>query len=206
MSPAKKPINSVLLVVAMQAEAEPIVEELGLKKIEESPYASPDAAQLSGRTPIFYTSQRTHSKCFQDKSMVCSFRGPTTAQSYSGTVGSITVNLVHNGKDRKAGVDKVGTNAATLTTYLAIDAFTPDVVISAGTAGGFASRGATIASIFVSTACVNHDRRIPLPGFAEFGPGKIDTHKCGTLAEDLGVRSPPSHALSLGKTTDNSLQ
>lgn len=127
----------------------------------------------------------------QSVGMACSLRGPTTAQAYSGTVGSITVNLVHNGKDPKAGVDKVGTNAATLTTYLAIDAFQPDVVISAGTAGGFAARGATIASIFVSTACVNHDRRIPLPGFDEFGLGKADTHNCSKLVEDLGVRPPP---------------
>lgn len=50
MSTANKPINNVLLIIAMQAEAEPIVEELGLKKVEESPYASPSAAQLSGRT------------------------------------------------------------------------------------------------------------------------------------------------------------
>lgn len=102
-------------------------------------------------------------------------------------MGDITVHLVHNGKDAKAGVDKVGTNAATLTTYLSIDAFMPDVVISAGTAGGFASRGAEIASIFVSTACVNHDRRIPLPGFDEFGLGKADTHCCARLAKELGV-------------------
>lgn len=39
MSSADKPIKNVLLVIAMQAEAEPIVEELGLKKDEETPYA-----------------------------------------------------------------------------------------------------------------------------------------------------------------------
>lgn len=129
---------------------------------------------------------------------MCRFRGPTTAQSYRGTVGSIDVTLVHNGKDPKAGVDKVGTNAATLTTYLSIEAFKPDIVISAGTAGGFASRGATIASIFVSTACVNHDRRIPLPGFDEFGLGKEDTHNCAQMAQDLGVQTPSPHVLQRG--------
>lgn len=34
---------------------------------------------------------------------------------------------------------------------------------SAGTAGGFRSRGAAIADVFVSTGMVNHDRRIPIP-------------------------------------------
>ena len=33
----------------------------------------------------------------------------------------------------------------------------------AGTAGGFRSRGAAIADVFVSTGMVNHDRRIPIP-------------------------------------------
>ncbi len=60
-------------------------------------------------------------------------------------------------------MDNVGTVPAALTTYLAIQAFRPDVVISTGTAGGFRSRGAQIADVFVSTAMVNHDRRIPLP-------------------------------------------
>ena len=41
--------------------------------------------------------------------------------------------------------------------------FKPDVVISAGTAGGFGARGAKIADIYLSTATVNHDRRIPIP-------------------------------------------
>jgi hypothetical protein len=129
-------------------------------------------------------------------------------------------------------VDNVGTVPAALTAYLAIQAFQPDIVISAGgfagtgrdrpgqgawicatgacflaagclpwpcpappgwrgsglvlvlqhpklpvfqhadcgefraaagTAGGFRSRGASIADVFVSTSMVNHDRRIPIP-------------------------------------------
>ena len=60
-------------------------------------------------------------------------------------------------------MDNVGTVPAALTAYLAIQAFRPDIVISAGTAGGFRSRGAAIADVFVSTGMVNHDRRIPIP-------------------------------------------
>ena len=56
-------------------------------------------------------------------------------ETYSGQVGDITVHVAHNGKCSKFAVDAVGTNAATLTTYLAIQAFKPSVVISSGTAG-----------------------------------------------------------------------
>ena len=37
----------------------------------------------------------------------------------------------------------------------------PDLVLSVGTAGGFAQRGATIGDVFLSTKCVFHARRIP---------------------------------------------
>ena len=67
------------------------------------------------------------------------------------------------GKDSRFGVDNVGTPAASLTTYLAAQAFQPDLAISLGTAGGFKAKGAAIGSVFIGTATVNHDRRIPLP-------------------------------------------
>ncbi len=67
------------------------------------------------------------------------------------------------GKDARFGVDNVGTPAASLTAFLAAQAFQPDLAISLGTAGGFKTKGAAIGSVFVGTATVNHDRRIPLP-------------------------------------------
>ena len=67
------------------------------------------------------------------------------------------------GKCKTTGVDNIGTVSAGLMSYLAIQAFKPDVVISAGTAGGFKSSGAQIADVFVSSAMINHDRRIPIP-------------------------------------------
>ena len=67
------------------------------------------------------------------------------------------------GKDTRFGVDNVGTPAASLTTYLAAQAFQPELVISLGTAGGFKTKGAAIGSVFVGTSTVNHDRRISLP-------------------------------------------
>lgn len=119
--------------------------------------------------------------------MACRISTPTSTKTYTGTVGSMTVHLAHNGKCDKFLVDTVGTNAATLTTYLAIGALKPDLVISAGTAGGFQAKGADVASIFVSTALQNHDRRIPLPGFSVFGVGREDAHPAEALIKALGA-------------------
>ena len=63
--------------------------------------------------------------------------GPAPCVTFSGKLGGLSVNLVWNGKCTINGVDNVGTVPASLSTYLAIQAIKPDLVISAGTAGGF---------------------------------------------------------------------
>jgi len=47
---------------------------------------------------------------------------------------------VVNGKCSRFGVDNVGTTPAALSTYLAITQMSPDLVINAGTAGGFKAK------------------------------------------------------------------
>lgn len=63
--------------------------------------------------------------------------GPAPCVTFSGEHGGLQVHVVWNGRDKNHGVDNVGTVPASLSTYLALLAFKPDVVISAGTAGGF---------------------------------------------------------------------
>ncbi|KAK9821682.1 hypothetical protein WJX74_007745 [Apatococcus lobatus] len=115
--------------------------------------------------------------------------GPSTAQSYSGTAHDLTVHLVVNGKDTRFEVDNVGTPAASLTTYLAAQAFKPDLVISLGTAGGFKTKGAAIGSVFVGTSTVNHDRRIPLPGFDKYGLWHCDCIPTPNLQKALKLQA-----------------
>ena len=67
------------------------------------------------------------------------------------------------GKCHVHGVDNVGTVPAAVVAYLAVHEFAPDLVISVGTAGGFAARGAKIGEVFLATGFANHDRRIPIP-------------------------------------------
>jgi 5'-methylthioadenosine nucleosidase len=64
----------------------------------------------------------------------------------------------------------------------------PDLVINAGTAGGFKAKGAAIGDVFVSSRTLNHDRRIPLPGFQEFGIGCHDAYPTVKLRAALGYK------------------
>jgi 5'-methylthioadenosine nucleosidase len=89
--------------------------------------------------------------------------GPTPALIYSGEYGGGRVTVVCNGKDPHHGVDLVGTVGASLATYLALEAYKPDLVLSAGTAGGFRARGLAIGDVVLTEASINHDRRIAIP-------------------------------------------
>lgn len=115
---------------------------------------------------------------------------PAPCISYSGTDWGMNIHLVVFGKCKVTDVDNVGTVPAALTTYLALQEFAPvDLVISAGTAGGFKSRGASIADVFLSTAMVNHDRRIPIPKFDEYGLGRYDALPTPQLQQALGLKA-----------------
>ena len=91
-------IKKVLLVIAMDSEAQPVIAALHLQKI-------PDA---KSRLPM---------------------------RSYQGKVRSIDIHLMTNGTDPVNHVQNIGTQAATLATYLGIQQFHPDLIISIGTAG-----------------------------------------------------------------------
>jgi 5'-methylthioadenosine nucleosidase len=110
---------------------------------------------------------------------------------YQGRHADLEVMLVQNGKHPKFAVDCAGTVGGALTAYAAIQAFQPDLVINAGTAGGFAKRSpaASIGDAFICSAAANHDRRIPIPGFDVFGVGKLDLVAAPKLVAELGWKS-----------------
>lgn len=149
--------------------------------------------------------------------------------TFSGKLGQLSVYLVWNGKCAINGVDNVGTVPASLSTYLAIQAINPDLVISAGTAGGFKaqvigfeaisitfvslsflfkgssarnrfspstkhchkcdySQGAAIGDIFLSSSTINHDRRIPIPGFDKYGIGQHHSNPSPLMQSELGFK------------------
>uniref|UniRef100_A0A7S3P677 Nucleoside phosphorylase domain-containing protein n=1 Tax=Amphora coffeiformis TaxID=265554 RepID=A0A7S3P677_9STRA len=135
------PIKNVIVAIAMEAEAHPFVEHLGLK-------AYPDL-----------------------------FPSTVPFQAYRGTHGEATVTVVTNGKDAvySTGVDNCGTVPAALATFLALEKSPEcDILVNAGTAGGFGRMGGTIGDVYLTSAVANHDRRIPIPAFVPYGVGKLD--------------------------------
>ena len=66
---------------------------------------------------------------------------------------------------------QVGTTPAAISTYIAINSYKPDLVINAGTAGGFARVGGKVGDVYVCNNFTHHDRRIAIPGFEKYGRG-----------------------------------
>jgi 5'-methylthioadenosine nucleosidase len=153
---------TIALVIAMRAEAAPLIEELG---------AIPQPVGSSVPT-----------------------------QAFIATFGDDTLVIGVNGVDPVHGVDLVGTEPAVLTTMQVIERWKPDVVISAGTAGGWSRSAAEIGDVYVAWPhVVRHDRRIGIERFHEYG---IGSHPVWNRSEEL--------ALALGArtgivTTGNSL-
>ena len=94
-----------------------------------------------------------------------------------------------NGIDPATGVDCIGSTAAALSTQVALSTGGVDLVVTAGTAGGWQRADAAIGDVYVAwphIAC--HDRRIDLPGFDQFGRAEIPTADLRRLAAELGCR------------------
>mmetsp|Transcript_19932 Transcript_19932/g.29564 ORF Transcript_19932/g.29564 Transcript_19932/m.29564 type:complete len:242 (-) Transcript_19932:35-760(-) len=97
--------------------------------------------------------------------------------SFQGDYQDCKVTVVTSGKDAiyETGVDNIGTVSAAMMTFLALRALkSVDLVLNAGTCGGFKRKGAAIGDVFVTSSVANHDRRIAIPGFTEFGVGKLE--------------------------------
>lgn len=110
-------------------------------------------------------------------------------RAYQTKVNKLNLCVLVNGKSSRFGVDNIGTEAAAINSYLAIRNFKPDLLISAGTAGGFASRGSHIGDIYFSEGqVVYHDHRIPIAGFEEYGRGSYPVLKLARLPEQFGAK------------------
>ncbi len=98
------------------------------------------------------------------------------------------VCLVLNGLDQRYGVDSIATQPAAVTTLLAVERVRPSLVISAGTAGGFAKRSGYIGEVCLANSCFFHDRRIQLEEFAAYGYGNYPVADMGVIGTSLGFR------------------
>ena len=76
-----------------------------------------------------------------------------------------------------------------LTTYVGIQHFKPDLIINAGTAGGFKMKGSAIGDVYLCSQMANHDRRIPMPGFTEYGIGNYSCSTITKIVEELNYKT-----------------
>ncbi len=97
-----------------------------------------------------------------------------------------TAAVAVNGTDPRFGVESIASQPAVTTTLHAVDLVNPAVVISAGTAGGFAARGGAIGSVYVADRVVFHDRRIAIPGWDAYGVGDYPCLDATAIADALG--------------------
>ncbi len=145
------PLRRIAIVMAMRAEAAPVVAALG-------------AVPTDPPAPRFH--------------------------EWHGVVrGDVEVLLAVNGVDPRHGVDAIGTEPAVLHTAAVIERFEPDLVVSAGTAGGWRRTGGSIGDVYLSHPhVVRHDRRIDLAGFDRYGIGTYPVVPARLLADRLGAR------------------
>lgn len=101
---------------------------------------------------------------------------------------SLIVSL--NGKSEKHEVDNIGTQAATLNTYIVINNFNPDLIINCGTSGGFSTKNTKIGDVFIAKdKVIFHDRRISIPGgYSEYGVGKHKVINSALIAKKFKLK------------------
>ena len=85
--------------------------------------------------------------------------------AWAGAHGSMLLRVVWCGHDARFGTNCVCTTAAAVACYAAVGALfrgapPPELVISAGTAGGFAASGARLGDVYLGSKCVFHARRM----------------------------------------------
>jgi len=119
---------------------------------------------------------------------------------YHQEVNGRSVLIAVNGEDRRTEVDLVSPVPATLNAQIILDKFSPEILVSVGTAGGVSKLGASIGDVYLGHEQIFfHDRRIPITGFDEYGEGKIALADNSELALTFGWK--------LGSvTTGSSLQ
>ena len=150
-----KPFENIVLIVAMQTEANPIIQALQFREYQN-----------------------------------LSFTPELGLRTYRADVHGKVVTLVINGRNNQYDVDGVGTNPAILTSYEVCRTLKPDLILSAGTAGGISEKGASIGDVYLSTKqFVYHDRRIALGNFELYGVGHIRCLKAQRMAKELGLKT-----------------
>ena len=166
-----KPIETIAVLVAMEAEAAPLVSLLGLKPCPKSHRHAPLPSVVRSGAMMMIPSSSSSSRENGGKNVQQKKR--------------CEVVVATCGADSTHGVDSVGTVNAALCAYEILKTHEPDVLINAGTAGGFREKGACIGDVFLVDEVKYHDRRIPIPTFTKYGVGAIRTAETPNMRKTL---------------------
>ncbi|TVU13038.1 hypothetical protein EJB05_46712 [Eragrostis curvula] len=176
-------ISKVLIVIAMQTEAMPLVNKF--KLVDAPPHESMLVLPSLSALLLVGCSRR-----FRLPAQIHHHRFPKGAPwvRYHGNYKGLHIDLVWPGKDTALGVDSVGTVSAALVTYASIQTLKPDLIINAGTAGGFKAKGANIGDVFLASDVAFHDRRIPIPVFDMYGIGARKALETPNILKALNLK------------------
>ncbi len=129
---------NICYIFAMEAEAQPLIKQL--KAEEQEQFFAPLPCRL------FEATLPPH---------------PSTSNLPPSPTGRAGVGLYIVTNGRQHDRDLIGCEAAALTTAVAIQRLKPDLVISSGTCGGWARKGAKVGEVYIANGAMFHDRRVP---------------------------------------------
>ncbi len=89
------------------------------------------------------------------------------------TIVMITPGINSNYQSGDRPISCVGKVSAGVITTLLLERYHPRCIINTGTAGGITSMGMNIGDIVIANSVANHDIRIPLPGYSDYGIRKM---------------------------------
>lgn len=97
---------------------------------------------------------------------------PLPLETYQGEIGGTQILLSLNGRHNLHGVDLIGSVPATLNAHKVLQSYKPDLIVSAGTAGGMVAEKMRVGDVFFSKGNVLfHDRDYRVPCYKEHGVG-----------------------------------
>jgi 5'-methylthioadenosine nucleosidase len=147
-------VHKIMIIVAMNKEAKPIIEKLNMELIPKS---------LDSHLP---------------------------AEGYETVTDKGRITLVVSGKCSSHGVDRIGSQGLNLLAWEALKKFEPDVLINAGTGGGFQRNGSQLGDIYLSSESIKYHDRLFFPDmfFLNYGIGSYECLEIPFIAKKMGAK------------------
>lgn len=136
------------------------------------------------------------------KKIIPSWSEHTAFEFYDAKFENLELIIGLAGVDPVHAFDAVGTVPAALLAHLSVTHYSPDLVLNAGTCGGFQERGHQLAQVFIGTRhVVFHHRRSSLPAMRSYGIGQYPVARSEKLRLALEL---PEGTVSSGDALDYS--